>query len=295
MKIKYFLKLARPANVVTAAADILAGAAIAGVFSDTAWPDFGPLLLLVLSTAGLYAGGIVFNDVFDLETDRVERPERMLPSGKVKLSSAFAFGGGLLLVGILAAFFVSPLSGLIAIAVALLALCYDKFGKHSPALGPLNMGLCRAGNLLLGVSLSPAALADYWWIGIIPILFISAVTLTSQKEAVGSNRQSIMLALGIDVSILSLILALSQFTNYGVWQALPFFTLWFTMNAVAKIRAIRLNTPSNIQLAVKMGILSLIPLNASLAAGFSPTFLTGLLVLLLLPCSLFLAKHFAVT
>ena len=67
------------------------------------------------------------------------------------------------------------------------------------------------------------------------------------------------------------------------------------MNAIAKIRAIRFNTPGNIQLAVKMGVLSLIPLDASLAAGFSHSLLTGLLVLLLLPGSLFLAKRFAVT
>lgn len=295
MRIEHFLKLARPANVVTAIADILAGAAIAGAFTAGAGTDFGALGLLTLATTGLYAGGIVFNDIFDLETDREERPERMLPSGKVSLASATAFGGGLLLLGVFSAFLVAPLSGLIAVAVAALALCYDRFGKHSPVLGPLNMGLCRAGNLLLGVSLSPAALAEYWWIGVVPVLFISAVTLTSQKEAVGSNRQSILAALGIDVGILALLLALSRFTSFGLRSALIFVVLWFSTNAVAKIRAIRLNTPTNIKLAVKTGVLSLIPLDASLAAGFSDSLPTGLLVLLLLPCSLLLAKRFAVT
>ena len=119
--------------------------------------------------------------------------------------------------------------------------------------------------------------------------------LTSQKEAVGSNRQSIVLALGIDVIILVIILSLSEFTGFGIWDALLFFTLWFGMNAIAKIRAIRSHTPVNIQLAVKMGVLTLIPLDACLAAGFSHLLQTGLLVLLLLPCSLWLAKRFAVT
>ena len=47
-------------------------------------------------------------------------------------------------------------------------------------------------------------------------------------------------------------------------------------------------------MAVKMGVLSLIPLNASYVAGFGHWTL-GLLVLLLLPISLGLAKRFAVT
>ncbi|MFT5998446.1 MAG: hypothetical protein ACI81P_000899 [Neolewinella sp.] len=295
MRIKDFLMFARPANVVTAIADILAGAAIAGAFSGIAWPDYGPLSLLVLATSGLYAGGIVFNDVFDLETDRVERPERILPSGKIGLTTAYIFGGSLLLLGVIAASLVSLLSGSIALLVALLALCYDKFGKHFQALGPINMGLCRAGNLLLGISLSPVALAAHWWVGIIPVLFIAAVTLTSQKEAVGNNKMSIFFALSLDGVILSLLIGFSLFEDYSLLASLPFIAIWFLMNVVAKIRAIRQNTPSNIQMAVKMGVISLISLDASLAAGFSGSFLIGLLVLLLLPCSLFLARRFAVT
>jgi 4-hydroxybenzoate polyprenyltransferase len=295
MRIKYFLMLARPANIVTAIADILAGVAIAGAFSGIAWPDYGPISLLALATTGLYAGGIVFNDIFDLEADRTERPERILPSGKIGLSTAYVFGGSLLLMGVIAASLVSLLSGSIALLVALLALCYDKFGKHFQVLGPINMGLCRAGNLLLGISLSPTALAAYWWVGVIPVLFIAAVTLTSQKEAVGNNKRSISFALGLDVVILGLIIGLSLFLDYNLLVSLPFIAIWFLMNTVGKIRAIRQNNPSNIQMAVKMGVISLISLDASLAAGFSDSFLIGLLVLLLLPCSVLLAKRFAVT
>ncbi|MGF1558237.1 MAG: ubiquinone biosynthesis protein UbiA, partial [Flavobacteriaceae bacterium] len=60
------------------------------------------------------------------------------------------------------------------------------------------------------------------------------------------------------------------------------------------ISAYRLNSPGNIKKAVVAGVLSLIVLDASLAAGFS-FWWYGLLMLLLLPLSVFLSKLFAVT
>src|SRR5215213_5958422 len=59
------LQLLRPANVATALADVLAGFALAGLGNRSALP------WLLLATAALYAGGIVLNDVFDRELDRI--------------------------------------------------------------------------------------------------------------------------------------------------------------------------------------------------------------------------------
>lgn len=293
-KLRYFVSFVRPANVVTAIADIIAGAAIGGALSG-GHTQAGSLALLVLSTIGLYGGGIVFNDIFDLDIDRIERPERLLPSGKLSLKTALIFGFTLLAIGILAAAGVSSTSGIIATAVALLALSYDRYSKHIQVLGPLNMGLCRAGNLLLGVSIVPEAVVDYGWLGIIPVLFISAVTLTSQKEAEGNNQRSIAIALALDVTILTILLVLSRFTPFHLILSMPFMAIWFFMNATAKYKAIQNNSPELIKRAVRMGVLSLIPLDAALATGFSGSFWVGCSVLLLFPLSIALAKRFAVT
>ena len=53
--VRSFFELLRPANVVTAVADVLAGAAVAGA----AWSRH--FWWLVPSTACLYAGGVVLN------------------------------------------------------------------------------------------------------------------------------------------------------------------------------------------------------------------------------------------
>ncbi len=294
MKLRYYISLVRPANVVTAIADIMAGAAVAGALSG-AFSQMEDLFYLVLSTIGLYGGGIVFNDIFDLDLDRIERPERILPSGKISLSAALSFGSLLLLMGVVASSMVSMISGVIAFLIAMLALTYDKFSKHIQVLGPLNMGLCRAGNLLLGISIIPAALTENWWLGIIPVLFISAVTLTSQKEAEGNNKRSIVLAMALDFVIVIILVLLGMLTGFRLDLAAIYLALWLLMNATAKYKAIRHNLPDNIKHAVRMGVLSLIPLDATIAAGFSGKFWLGLLVLSLLPLSVALAKKFAVT
>src|SRR5690606_12344221 len=86
------LILMRPPNLPTAAADIISGAAIAGFFV-TSWSLIPQetiigLLLLILGSVCLYAGGVVLNDVFDFKIDKVERPERPIPSGVVTLKTA---------------------------------------------------------------------------------------------------------------------------------------------------------------------------------------------------------------
>src|SRR3954462_4692150 len=128
-QLRGYLRLMRPANIVTAISDILAGVAIAGYFTGNNEGEIRPLpvVLLVLSTIGLYGGGVVFNDVFDAELDKIERPERPIPSGLIQKSGAALLGTVLLLRGIVAAChvhmsFVTP--GLIALITAIAALVY---------------------------------------------------------------------------------------------------------------------------------------------------------------------------
>lgn len=290
-----YLILLRPANIVTAIADILAGIAIAGVTLDqlitTEWWQG---LLLVLSTIGLYGGGVVFNDYFDADLDGVERPERPIPSGQVSKSDAARFGTVLLLTGIFAATLVNLWSGLLAFLIAGFALIYDKYAKHHAVLGPFTMALCRAGNLLLGVSIVTASLFNLWPVGLLPFLFIAAVTITSQGEAIGNNRMAIALAIALDLAVALILVVMGVKKILNLTYLLPLLVIWLGVNLQAKVRAIVKNEPKQIMNAVKTGVLSLILLDASYAASFG-NLLFGLIVVALLPISLILAKKFAVT
>ncbi|NBA87433.1 UbiA-like protein EboC [Emticicia sp. CRIBPO] len=286
--------MSRPANLVTAVADIMAGISIAGFIDHFQHqPDPVSIAWLSLATIGLYGGGIVFNDVFDAEIDAIERPERAIPKGIISVSQATAYALVLFAAGIAAAFAVSVISGLIAFAVAVLALFYNKFGKHHSFFGPLNMGLCRGGNLLLGVSIINPTLEEAWWLGIVPVVYIAAITMVSRGEVHGGSKQTLWFAgfLYILVDAFQLLMA---FRSGNFYIALPFVLLHLYLVFKPLLKAIENPVGPNIGKAVKGGVLALIVMDA-VWVGVGGNYLNALLVLALLPVSIWLAKLFAVT
>jgi 4-hydroxybenzoate polyprenyltransferase len=291
-KLTGFLRLTRPANIVTAIADILAGAAIAGYAGGMA--ELPSVLLLILATIGLYGGGVVFNDVFDAALDRVERPERPIPSGLISESEGALLGSFLLIVGVAVAFGLSAYpSGSIAFAIAIAALVYDKWGKHHSFLGPLNMGLCRGLNLLLGMSLVPDTVSHYGYLATVPILYIAAITMISRGEVHGGKSKTILFAAFLYMVVIVSILYTS-FVHGNSLDAVFFLIMLATFIYPPLIRAFREPVGKNIGRAVKAGVLALIVMNASWAAAFG-AFPLALAIVLLLPVSILLARLFAVT
>ncbi len=297
--LKGYLQLTRPANLPTAAADILAGVTIAGIFT-TSISAITPVPLeiglkvfgLVFSSVCLYAGGVVFNDYFDRKLDAVERPERPIPSGVVPENKAAFFGAVLFLLGLIAAFLVHPLCGWLALALIVAILLYDAFSKQFTVLGPLNMGICRGLNLLLGMSLF--GFLSHWELVIIPMVYIGAITLISQGEVHGSNKRNIVIAACMYGLVVLGIGFFSFYKSLNFVQVLPFLVLFTVLIFKPLMKAYGENTPINIKYAVKAGVISLIVLDASLAVVFGHWWF-GLLILLLLPLSKLLAKQFAVT
>jgi 4-hydroxybenzoate polyprenyltransferase len=288
--LKAYLQLTRPANLVTALADILAGAAIARFTYYSPYQAPGWLLL---ATLGLYGGGVVLNDVFDARLDAVERPERPIPSGRVPLQSAATMGVLLLAAGILFAAFYSTLSASIALLVAIGAVVYDKWAKHSALFGPLTMGLCRGGNLLLGMSAVPQAIHDWGLLALVPVAYISAITLISQDEVHGGKRRSLYIAASLYVLVHGVQLAVA-FWNGHLLYAAPLVALHAWLVGRPLWEAWKNPVGPMIGKAVKAGVLSLIIMNGAWCMAFGNWHL-ALIVVLLLPISIRLARIFAVT
>ncbi|EON75104.1 hypothetical protein ADIS_4275 [Lunatimonas lonarensis] len=298
-KVLAHIRLTRPANVVTAIADIWAGLAIAGLAAGLFAGDFNPYvreaIWLTLATIGLYAGGVAFNDVFDAELDRVERPERPIPSGQASVGSAAMMAAALLLFGIIAAFKVNVWSGELAVFIAVFAVLYDAWGKHQPLFGPINMGMCRGANLLLGISIIPEQIGPNWFVALIPIAYISAITMISRGEVHGKNRKALVGGLWIYFAIFAALIAIALHQKgAGSWQVLPFIGLFAYLIVPPLWKAIATQEPKRIGMAVKAGVLSLIVMNACLTAAYAGWW-AALMVMALLPLSLWLAKRFAVT
>lgn len=305
-------------NIVTAISDILAGMAIGGsllaltfgqastrhislgemIWNEKTLNPFYPVLLLIIATIGLYGGGVVLNDVFDAELDKKERPERPIPSGLISKKSAALFGIMLLLIGILAAAFSNRGSLLssstyLAVLIAVGAVVYDRWTKHHALFGPLNMGFCRGCNLLLGMSLIPYSLQHLGSLAIVPVVYIAAITMISRDEVHGGKKSPLYLAAAFYLVVILSILYFA-WTNKNVEYALPFLTIFAFIIFTPLQQAIISPTGANIGKAVKFGVIGLIAMNAAWAGAFGDLYF-AVVIILLLPLSLLLARLFAVT
>ncbi len=214
-KIFPWLRLLRISALPTAISNIL----MAYLLVHQTWTPTLELCLLVCASSLLYLAGMVLNDVFDIEIDRVQRPSRPLPSGRISLKSAKASGYLMLMFGVV----VASLAGwvgsgsdpylptgpfiratLIACLLAVCILLYNGLLKRT-LLAPILMGSCRGLNILLGTSTliplatgitstgSPPTFLSIplvaWWVSISIGTLICGVTLLGRNEAVESQKR----------------------------------------------------------------------------------------------------------
>ena len=156
------------------------------------------------------------------------------------------------------------------------------------------MGLCRSGNLLLGISVAPEVLEKIWPIALMPLIYVAAITMISRGEVHGKNRKALFAGGIMYASIFLAIFGMAYLESPGYLQVIPFLALLGYMIFPPLAKAIRTQEPKFIGKSVKAAVISLIIVNASIAAAFSG-WPIGIIVLLLLPISLWLAKKFAVT
>jgi len=291
--LKDYMRLLRPANIITAITDVLAGISLSGIFFLYESQLTLDIALLCLSTIGLYGGGIVFNDIFDAPLDRIERPERPIPRGTISIQAALLVGIVFFLIGLTAAFAANPIAGYLAVFIVLAALLYNKWGKHHAILGPPNMGLCRGLNLLLGLSIIPDQVFSMWYIAFVPILYIGAITLISKGEVHGSSKTPLFIAAILYAIVVLAIGLLANYNQYFLLTATVLLAFsWMVYRPLWE--AIKDSSGKNIRKAVKAGILGLIIMNAGWALA-SGVFSIALIMLLMLPLTLWLGRVFAVT
>jgi geranylgeranylglycerol-phosphate geranylgeranyltransferase len=111
-----YVIITRPLNGLMAALAVYIGALIAGA------PLTNELLYAFLSVFFISSGGMVINDYFDVEADRVNKPHRPIPSGKISENVALAYSFILFAAGMLFAYMISNVSAFVIAAVASLLL-----------------------------------------------------------------------------------------------------------------------------------------------------------------------------
>jgi len=297
--LRAYAELIRLPNVFTAAGDILAG-----YWLVSATFDAPPALwLLVLASAALYAAGIVFNDLHDIETDRAERPSRPLPSGRVSAVAARRLGIGLSLAGVGAAMLAGRGMGhggaeavalmepttVVAVLLLIAIVAYD-FAAKETGLGPVVMGACRGLNLLLGMSLVWSPGWDFFAIAPAAMfLYVAALTWFGRDEATLSAKRRLA-AGGAGVMFAVLVVGIFAASNRSNDALTPVVWLALLIHlGRVTIRAIRIGSPVWVRYAMKTFILGIIPFDAVLAWS-AHGWPAGLAVLALLVPALYLGR-----
>jgi len=115
-----------------------------GVLTADQPPTWLPALLAAFSAAFINGAGNTFNDLIDLDIDRINRPDRPLPSGRLSPRVARIQTLILALAGCAFGFWLSPWHGLVATTIALLLVCYSVFLKNSTLWGNVLVALIGA-------------------------------------------------------------------------------------------------------------------------------------------------------
>lgn len=306
-------QLVRLPNVFTVLADVSAAFLLV---------HHGPspvirFLLILIAGVALYWAGMILNDVFDVEQDRAQRPQRPIPSGLISLAQAKIAGWALLVSGIGVAAVsghipsgdapITWLPGLVAVALAIMIIAYDGPLKKTP-LAPVAMGSCRVLSFLLGASPSFAIvmgtpLFEKYLLGIAVGfgVYIMGITTMARREAEGGPSSNLQIGLVVTtLGALMLACAPQLDANRAGW-ALPVNGVFPMMIAAISfpvvlrgIRAVREPTPLKIQTTIRIGIFTIIPLAASYAfLGAGPWWGLGLFSLTI--PSLYFSLKFRVT
>jgi len=147
-----YLKLFRISNVFTVPPDIIVGfLAVSINFVSIIGYSVFDLVILIFSSVFLYLGGLVSNDLFDMKVDRLERPTRPLPSGRIKKTNALLITVTMFSLGLILAAFVNTAALGISMLLIFGIVAYNYRIKNG-FFRPYLMAGIRSLNVIYGAS-----------------------------------------------------------------------------------------------------------------------------------------------
>lgn len=154
-----YLEIIRPGNAVMAVIAVLLVMLISGNFSKA--PFLACFVVFVVT-----GGGNIVNDYFDYKIDAINKPKRPIPSGRISRKTAGIYSIGLFMIGIVVAFYINYLLGLIALFSSLLMIYYAYDLKKRVLIGnsviSFITGLCFVfGGIAVGEIVTSAYLGLY--------------------------------------------------------------------------------------------------------------------------------------
>jgi len=227
-KISAVILLSRPINLLISFLSVLGGIYLA-------WNEKGEFPIDISFFAGISvvfvtAASNIINDFFDLEIDRINRPKRGIPAGKISSNEAIYYYIFFVAISILFSLFLNWQAQVIVVFANIILFFYSLKLKGLPVLGNFIVAFFTG-----FVFIFSAILVGNWQNGIIPFVFAFQINFIREmikdyQDILGdeaNNLRTLPILIGekntkILVAILSFILISTT--------TLPYFFDYLTIN-----------------------------------------------------------------
>jgi 4-hydroxybenzoate polyprenyltransferase len=283
-RFRTLLVLGRVSNLPTVWSNCFAGWWLGG------GGNYWKLPLLLCGVSLLYTSGMFLNDAFDQEFDRLRRPERPIPSGKIPADQVWLYGLGQLIAGIVLLLGCGKLAGAAAVMLALFIVLYDFTHKFLTA-SPWLMGACRSWVYLIAGATGLEGLNGFPIFGGAALaLYVVGLSYVARRESYRGHIPFWPLLLLAAPILLAVAINAGEFRRAAIWISIV-LGLWI-------VRCVRFIFPGSETNAgwIVSNLLAGIVLVDWLAVGpLLPPWLSALVFLLLLGLTKWLQKFVPAT
>lgn len=182
-EIKGLYKLGRPLTSLTGSLAVFLGGYVSGAEQWT------PVILAMVATFLISMAANAWNDYLDIDIDRINQPQRPLPSGKVTPQAALAFSIILTLIGLLISILINWPVFAIALGSTILLYLYSWKLKSTVLLGNFTIASISAMSAIFGGVAAGHPLPSFWLAAIIFTAIMGREILKTLADYEGDLRQ----------------------------------------------------------------------------------------------------------
>ena len=144
-KIKGYILLSRPMNLLIAFLSVMIAAAVTGTIQP-----IDRVLLAAVTATLITVGANAINDYFDHAIDRINKPLRPIPAGIILRSEALVFSITAMLAGWIISWFLGKVMFMVALIIGLLLVVYSWWLKRTVISGNFTVSFATAMAFVFG-------------------------------------------------------------------------------------------------------------------------------------------------
>lgn len=184
-KVKALYKLARPFNALTGALAVFLGGYVAGT------GEWGKVALAAVVTLLITGAGNAWNDYLDIEIDKINQPQRVLPSGQVSPKAAWIFSLALTGVALIISAFINPAAFIVASLSSAILYLYSWKLKSTVLMGNATVAVISALSVVFGGIAAGNVVPTLWLAAIIAVAILGREVLKTLADYEGDLRQRV--------------------------------------------------------------------------------------------------------